>query len=336
MGTHPRILSLCTGIGGLDLGLNLAIGARTVCAVEIDKYCQQVLIARQQDGSLEPFPIWDDLKTFDADEWRGAVDIITAGYPCQPFSVSGQRKGADDPRHLWPAIARHIGAVRPALVFLENVPGHLSLGFPDVAADLSELGYEVAAGIFSAAEVGGSHLRERLFILAYRIGDGGERWGGHGELARAASVLEGDAAERQWGWCAADSGSSGDGAADVEHTAGIGRQEHADARRVECAQGQPRRPQRWPATDGASPGLYPPPADVGEWRDFLSRTGRVDFLPALPTATPHPIFVNWLIGFPHGWDTPDSLEQSDYEHWETLSFLRLQLLVSLHSLGNLG
>ena len=99
----------------------------------------------------------------------------SAGYPCQPFSVAGRRLGAADPRHLWPHVARIVGEVEPPFVFLENVAHHLRLGFPEVAGDLVGLGYRLAAGLFTAAEVGAPHRRERLFILAHREGDARRR-----------------------------------------------------------------------------------------------------------------------------------------------------------------
>lgn len=162
-----RALSLCAGVGGIDLGLAAAIpGFRTVCYVEREAFCAAILAARMADGALDDAPIWDDLSTFDATAWRGAVDLVTAGYPCQPFSEAGRRKGKEDPRHLWPHVARIIAECRPAYAFLENVPGHVSLGLRDVCADLRQMGYHVSAGIFSAAECGAPHLRKRLFILA--------------------------------------------------------------------------------------------------------------------------------------------------------------------------
>ncbi|EPY03509.1 putative site-specific DNA methylase [Magnetospirillum fulvum MGU-K5] len=103
------------------------------------------------------------------------MDILTAGYPCQPFSTAGKRRGVEDPRHLWPHVARIVGEVRPGAVFLENVPNHLRLGFREVVDDLGNLGYRVAAGLFAAAEVGASHERLRLFVLAHRVGDGQPR-----------------------------------------------------------------------------------------------------------------------------------------------------------------
>lgn len=124
-----------------------------------------------EDAALDPAPVWDDVATFDGRPWRGAVDIVTAGYPCQPFSVAGKRRGADDPRHLWPHVARIIGEAEPPFVFLENVAHHLRLGFPEVAGGLVGMGYRLAAGLFTAAEVGAPHKRERLFILAHRERD---------------------------------------------------------------------------------------------------------------------------------------------------------------------
>jgi DNA (cytosine-5)-methyltransferase 1 len=165
-------LSLCSGAGGLDLALAIANpGYRAVGHVERETYAAATLVARMEDASLDRAPVWDDVATFDGRPWRGAVDIVTAGYPCQPFSVAGKRRGANDPRHLWPHVDRIIGEVAPPFVFLENVAHHLRLGFPEVASGLVGMGYRLAAGLFTAAEVGAPHKRERLFILAIREGD---------------------------------------------------------------------------------------------------------------------------------------------------------------------
>lgn len=163
------ILSLCAGVGGLDLGLRVAQpNARTVCFVEIEAYAAAILATRMEQDDLDQAPVWTDLRTFDGTPWRGLVDCITAGYPCQPFSVAGKQLGDKDPRHLWPDVFRVVREIDPPLCFFENVPGHLRLGFQQVHDDLRSLGYRVKAGLFSAEEVGASHKRERLFILAYR------------------------------------------------------------------------------------------------------------------------------------------------------------------------
>lgn len=163
------ILSLCAGVGGLDLGLRVAQpNARTVCFVEIEAYAAAILATRMEQNALDQAPIWTDLRTFDGKPWCGLVDCITAGYPCQPFSVAGKQLGDKDPRHLWPDVFRVVREIDPPLCFFENVPGHLRLGFQQVHDDLRSLGYCVKAGLFTAEEVGASHKRERLFILAYR------------------------------------------------------------------------------------------------------------------------------------------------------------------------
>jgi len=161
-----RGLSLCSGVGGLDLGLHIAEpGYRTVCFIERQAHAAAALVARMEDTSLAEAPIWDDLRSFDGQPWRGRIHLISAGYPCQPFSYSGKRQGEADPRHLWPEVARIIEEASPRWVFLENVPGHINMGFKEVLSDLRKMGYGAAACVISAAEVGASHIRERLFIL---------------------------------------------------------------------------------------------------------------------------------------------------------------------------
>lgn len=163
----PTVLSLCTGYGGVELGLERIFGEITVIAnVEIEAFAVANLVNKMETGRLAPSPIWTDIKTFDARPFQGCVDILTGGYPCQPFSAAGKRAGKSDPRHLWPYIRTIIMDCRPGQVFLENVEGHLSLGISEVLSDLEEMGYEVKAGIFSAVEVGAPHQRKRVFILA--------------------------------------------------------------------------------------------------------------------------------------------------------------------------
>lgn len=189
MGTRPVFgLSLCTGVAGLDLGLERAIpGYRAVCAVEIEAANVAILAARQREGALPPFAIWDDLTTFDGNPWRGVVDVVSAGYPCQPFSLAGNRMGANDARHLWPHVARILGEVRAPVVFIENVPGHLSLGFEEVGERLQAMGYRIAPGLLRASDIGASHRRERLFCLGV-LGDA--------ESGSAGGVVDGCTAER--------------------------------------------------------------------------------------------------------------------------------------------
>ena len=160
-------LSFCAGYGGIDLGLRRVLpGCRTVAYVEIEAFAIANLVAKMEAGELDQAPIWTDVKTFPAEQFHGLVDIISGGYPCQPFSAAGKRLGTDDPRHLWPFLRGAVRAIRPSRVFFENVEGHISLGLSTVLADLDEDGYEATWGIFSAAEVGASHQRKRVFIMA--------------------------------------------------------------------------------------------------------------------------------------------------------------------------
>lgn len=162
-----NILSLCTGIRGLERGIERAgVELNVVTHVEIEAFVIENLVQQMEKSLLAPAPIWTNLKTFDAKPFYGKVHGITGGYPCQPFSTAGKRRGKDDPRHLWPYIKDMVGAIRPLWCFFENVHGHLTFGYREVRSDLEQLGYKVEEGIFSAEEVGAPHLRKRLFILA--------------------------------------------------------------------------------------------------------------------------------------------------------------------------
>lgn len=160
-------LALCAGGGGIEMGLHLVMPEfyRTVCVVERQAYAASCIVDWMEKTGLGACPVWDDVATFDPLPWCGVVDIVTAGYPCQPFSLAGKRNGENDPRHLWPHIRRIIRGVMPPVVFCENVDAHLANGYPTVKNDLAELGYRIAEGIYSAEEVGAPHIRKRLFIL---------------------------------------------------------------------------------------------------------------------------------------------------------------------------
>jgi DNA (cytosine-5)-methyltransferase 1 len=163
----PTVVAFCAGYGGIERGLDLAgVKHRVVAYVEIEAFAIANLVAKMETGQLDPAPIYTDLKTFPAEVFRDRVDIITGGYPCQPFSAAGKRKGEDDPRHLWPYIRRHIESIRPVQCFFENVEGHISLGLSTVVSDLEEDGYTATWGIFSAREVGAPHQRKRVYIMA--------------------------------------------------------------------------------------------------------------------------------------------------------------------------
>ena len=164
-------LALFAGAGGGILGGKL-LGWRTVCAVEWEAYPASVLCARQNDGLLPPFPVWDDVQTFDGHPWRGIVDVVSGGFPCQDLSVANQKgDGLDGERSgMWREMARIIGEVRPRFAFVENSPMLLNRGLDRVLGDLSQMGFDAKWGIMGADAVGAPHRRERIWIFAYPHG----------------------------------------------------------------------------------------------------------------------------------------------------------------------
>ena len=160
-------LALFAGAGGGILGGKL-LGWRTVCAVEWEQYPASVLCARQNDKILSPFPIWDDVQTFDGKPWAGIVDVVSGGFPCQDISVAGGGDGLDGERSgMWREMARIIGEVRPKYCFVENSPMLTSRGLGTVLRDLAQLGFDAEWGVLGADEVGANHKRKRIWIVAY-------------------------------------------------------------------------------------------------------------------------------------------------------------------------
>ena len=159
-------LALFAGAGGGILGGKL-LGWRTVCAVEWEPYPASVLCARQNDGLLPPFPIWDDVQTFDGKPWRGIVDVVSGGFPCQDISAAGKGAGIDGERSgMWGEMARIIHEVRPKFVFVENSPMLTSRGLGRVLGDLASMGFDARWGVLGAADVGANHQRDRIWIVA--------------------------------------------------------------------------------------------------------------------------------------------------------------------------
>ena len=304
---NVRIGSLCSGIGGLELGLERAGIGHTVWQCEYDPHASQVL-ANHWD-----VPNHGDVKVTD---WTQVepVDVLCAGYPCQPFSTAGRRGGADDPRHLWPAVRDAVGSLGPRLVILENVRGHLSLGFDAVLGDLADLGFDAGWCLLRASDVGAPHQRARLFVAAYSadayiaddgrpdasrrksdVGRGDPRSAGEGqEAARGsgpatpdAQVERGERDGRAWdGW----PGPTHGGVA------------------VADATGERRGQRERPRTDVVHDGLQP--AFVGEgdvrWGPYAPAIRRWEAVhgPApAPTVDGRlsPDFVCWMMGFPAGW-----------------------------------
>ena len=166
-------LSLCSGYEGIGIGLRSVMPNVRECAfVEIEAFNIANLVAKMEEGKIHPTPIYTNLKTFPYRKFRGCVDILSGGFPCQPFSSAGKRKATEDPRHLFPYIADGIRECQPKFVFLENVEGIISAKTADgesvlqyVLRRLEGLGYTATFGIFSACEVGATHQRKRVFIL---------------------------------------------------------------------------------------------------------------------------------------------------------------------------
>jgi DNA (cytosine-5)-methyltransferase 1 len=169
MGQRLKIGSLCTGYGGLDLAVEAYFGAETIWCAEMDKYASQVIEQRFN------IPNHGNIKDID---WASLepIDILTAGYPCQPFSHAGYRKGTDDERHIFPYILEAISILKPRWVILENVRGHLSLGLKEVLAGLTSIGYDAKWQVVRASDVGAPHQRARIFIIAYSNDIGQNRW----------------------------------------------------------------------------------------------------------------------------------------------------------------
>ena len=277
----------------------------TRCFVEWEEYPRSTIIAAQRAGYFAPAPIWDDLTTFDAKPFAGAIDTLLAGYPCQPFSQAGKRLGADDPRHLWPHVARIIRELGDGLrwVFLENVAGHITLGAETVLRELWDMGWAPAAGAFSAAETGAPHERLRWFCVAHRDTDADAGWVDGRPNFRSEVESEDQSEEREWvrPW-------PGSGCGNVAHRASAGRAQRGSTRRAEAGAEsgnrmvaepqrfggngnmadtsqpgpqrgeQPRSPDQWdraPASGSAAEcgclPLFPPgPGDRGAWADTLA------------------------------------------------------------------
>jgi DNA (cytosine-5)-methyltransferase 1 len=174
-------LALFAGAGGGILGGKL-LGWKTVCAVEYDAYAASVLVARQNDGCLEPFPVWDDVRTFDGKAWRGIVDVVSGGFPCTDISAAKQNaQGINGSASgLWSEMARIVGEIRPRHVFVENSPMLVKRGLAVVLSDLAEMGYDAEWGIVGACHAGAPHNRKRVWIVGHSERSGLEGYSWHG------------------------------------------------------------------------------------------------------------------------------------------------------------
>lgn len=263
-----RTLALCAGVGGLELGLCRVIQTRVVCWVERDTYAQRVLLARMADGQLDDAPIWDDITTFDAAAWRGRCDIVAAGFPCQPYSTAGKKLGADDPRDMWPHVARVVSESGASVVALENVARLVRAagGLDRVLRDLAALGLDAEWGVVRASDAGAPHRRARLFVLA--VSDAGR------ELLRAQP----GGCEPRWPGASEPGDVGAKSVADRElahpHGTGGDRLHVGDEQRYLAS-----RPGGGGA--GAPSAVWPPgPGDRAGWKEVLAL--RPDLEPAVP------------------------------------------------------
>ena len=174
-----KVLDLFSGIGGFSLGLERA-GMETVAFCEFDKHAQKVLKKHWPD-----IPIHEDVRTLDGTQYRGSVDVVCGGYPCQPFSVAGKRAGEEDDRHLWPEMLRIIKEAKPSWVIAENVTGHINMGLDQVLSDLETEGYDSGTFVIPACSLNAHHRRDRLWIVGYSDSPG--RGKGDEEMERETS-----------------------------------------------------------------------------------------------------------------------------------------------------
>lgn len=267
--------SLCSGYGGADLGLALGLGVpvRPAWHVEVSRHPAAIL-AHHFPG----VPNHGDLTTLDHSKLT-PVDWVTAGYPCPPFSVlSGRRQGVHDPRHIWPHVAHAIGYLRPRGVLLENVAGHLSLGFAGVLGDLAALGYNARWGVVRASDAGAPHSRARLFVVATETPRPPPRRRRHAAAVAAA------------------------------HPGGRRLEKHAPAAPVQEAGPDP----------GDQPADHRGAWAPGVWGPYLPAIERWAAVMGRPAPSPtatwdgtagqlSPRFVEWLMGLPAGWVTDVNL-----------------------------
>lgn len=179
-------LALCSGYGGLELGLERVFDEyRTICHVEGEAFAVNHLIKKMEEGGMDYAPIWSDVRTFDGTPWRGNVDIISGGFPCQPYSSAGKQMGKDDERDLWLHFVRIISEVRPGFLFFENVPGVIKWRLSEILLNLAELGYHASWCVVGANETGAPHRRKRWFLFAVNTDSHGT-----GEYSNQGSIFK--------------------------------------------------------------------------------------------------------------------------------------------------
>lgn len=309
--------SLCTGYGGLDAAVSQHYGARTVWLSEVDKNANQILTHHYPD-----VPNLGDLTVIDWDTVP-KVDILTAGYPCQPFSQAGKRKGTADVRHLWPHIARAVDVLRPRICVFENVQGHLSKGGVEVVESLTAMGYSVRWGLVRASDAGAPHRRARIFIVATadtdkQLFDGSRDAGqGRGDESTDGCITTADTGSQRHGQ-GQDTRTVGrlDGANEGEaRERERSREEPGHRSATATAHADDQGPQgrggvgcecaSERATRTHSVEFGPYEAAIRRWEHAINRPAPE---PTVPTGRNgghrlNPQFVEWMMGLPEGWVT---------------------------------
>jgi DNA (cytosine-5)-methyltransferase 1 len=274
-----KIGSLCTGYGGLDMAVEAYFNAETIWCAEYDKHASYLIEERFN------IPNHKDIKSID---WTTLepIDILTAGYPCQPFSVAGSRQGSNDERHLWPYIKEAISALRPRIVILENVRGHLSLGFKEVLADLTEIGYDARWQVVRASDVGAPHQRARLFIIAY---PDSIDW-----RIPSSNILAADSIDNRW--THRDTCGSQER---VALTESHGCTTDADSNACE----ESRRTAICLCSEGEGLRDRQDQGQAGHEYRFSLEMDRQDIPNTLDQGKLNPVFVEYMMGLPKGWVT---------------------------------
>jgi DNA (cytosine-5)-methyltransferase 1 len=332
--TGPRIGSLFSGYGGLDMGVQAVMGGEVVWHVEYDAAPSKIL-----EHHWPTVPNYGDVTTLDLTAVE-PIDVLTAGYPCQPFSIAGKRKGSTDDRHLWPYVLTAIRHLRPRVVLLENVRGHLTLGFDRVLGDLAEAGYDADWVCLPASEAGAPHRRERIFILAYPRGEavrfgaglrasestgvGGRRSDDNGVQAPTTDAgsdgghegRHADDGRQDWSGLAlerrAGLGSASDSGSDEPERWGIGGDVGGPSSADESASGQRQRIRNTPGDSGPTDWAQFAPA-VARWERV---TGRIAPAPTVPDGRGgkhrlNAAFVEWMMGLPAGHVTDVGLTRNE-------------------------
>ena len=279
-----KVGSLFSGIGGLDLAVERAFGATTSWQVEYEEAPASILARHWPDADR-----FGDVTEIDWQEME-PVDVICGGYPCQPFSHAGLRKGTNDVRHLWPYFADAIGVLRPRFAVLENVAGHLSLGFDRVLGDLAEIGYDATWVTLRAADIGAPHGRKRLFVIATDA-EGAERRRTELKDLGEGPVATSESRER-FGTPADASGERHGRGQDGRVVGGLDQGSEAEAWQWQ-----------WPRSESG----YRGSEIVIEWGTYGAAIRRWEAILGRNAPVPsvdgklNPAFVEWMMGFDEGW-----------------------------------